>query len=131
MPSEDVRRELDDRIRQLTAVIGRTPASVQELLDITFTGTSGAKTVSVTLDFRGTLRGVRIADGTLIPGDERALEAAIMEAHANATASMATALTQTPAVTDPHRSPRGRARHRPPVATEDVEEPPNILQTRY
>src|SRR5687767_9606764 len=83
MSREDIRREIDGRIRHLTAIIGRTPASVRELLDTSFTGVSSARTVTVTIDFRGVLRTVRITDGTLIPGDERALEAAIAEAHAN------------------------------------------------
>ena len=131
MPNEDVRRELDNRIRQLTAVIGRTPASVRELLDTTFTGASSSGTVTVTLDFRGVLRGIRIADGALIPGDERALEAAIMEAHANATGTMASALTATPR--DPRPEPTTRGHHRPHRRAEsaDVEEPSPILQRRY
>ncbi len=130
MPREDLRRDLDNRIRQLTAVIGRTPASVGELLGTTFTGTSSAKTVTVNLDFRGVLRGIHIADGTLLPGDERALEKAIMEAHANATAVMTAALTQTPPAAPPATATRGRPRRRP-AESQDVEEPGNILQTRY
>ena len=132
MPNEDIRRELDNRIRQLTAVIGRPPMSVDELLDTTFTGASSAKTVTVTLDFRGALRGIRIADHTLIPGDERALETAIMEAHTNATATMAMALTAAPpAHPQPDDSSRGRPRRGRPAEADDFDEAPNIMQTRY
>ncbi len=131
MPNEDVRRELDNQIRQLTAVIGRTPGSLSELLDTTFTGTSSSRTVTVTLDFRGVLRGVRIADGTLIHGDERALEAAIMDAHAHATATMTNALTSTPTNTRPETPPHGHRRSQRRAEPTDFEEPSPILRTRY
>lgn len=133
MQPEDLRRELDDRIRHLTAIIGRPPMSVRELLDITFTGVSSAKTVTVTLDFRGALRGIRIADHTLLPGDERALEKAIMEAHAAATASMTTALTAAPAPAQPDTGPRRPTRrsHSAEPDFDDFDEAPNIMQTRY
>jgi DNA-binding protein YbaB len=131
MPSEDVHREIDRRMRHLAATLGRPPAAVRDLLDTTFAGVSSAGTVTVKLDFRGALRDVHIKADTVIPGDEQALCKAIMEAHANATATMTTAWTAVPPTTakpeagpgDPHGRRRG-------AAADDLEEAGPILRRR-
>lgn len=131
MPSEHVHQEIDRRMRRLAATLARPPASVRELLDTTFAGVSSAGTVTVTLDFRGALRDVHIRAGTVIPGDEQALRKAIMEAHANATTAMTTALTPVPPTeARPEVAPSGRGGRRRGAADHDVEETSPILQRR-
>jgi DNA-binding protein YbaB len=129
MTSENVYQEIERRMKHLAATLARPPASVQDLLDITFTGVSLAETVTVTLDFRGALRGVHIKEGTVIAGDERALCTAIMEAHANAVRAMTTAMTELP---PPEAKPAVVTRNRRPLprfaATDDVEETGPILR---
>lgn len=127
MPSEEVRREIDRRMEQLTATLARPPASVQDLLDTTFTGVSSAGTVTVRLDFRGALRGVHIRPDTLLPGDEQALCAAIMQAHADATETMFEALSTPPAAVTPESAPRGRSR-RPHFTDDDSEDTDSFLR---
>src|SRR5215210_7883459 len=71
-------------MKQATQLQAKMQEMQAELDQITVDGTSGGDLVSVTLSAKGDLRGVRIDESLMKPGEKEIIEDLIVAAHADA-----------------------------------------------